>query len=83
MKTAITILDAQGSQVFGLDSTTAAMLYARGDRVFQLPHGMTVRLSGELPIAEDLRNPSLDRALASLSDAGTTTHRTDRFFGDL
>lgn len=54
LRTGFVIYDELGHQVFGLDSLTAENLYRRGNRRFDLPHGMHVRLLCDLPQAQDL-----------------------------
>jgi hypothetical protein len=77
---AFIILDKDGRQVFGLDDATRMHLYRRGDRVFKIGHGMSVKILCDLPTARDAYNPgNSDCQNANPNDGETTIHRIGRF----
>jgi hypothetical protein len=80
MKSSITIIDEHGRQVFGLDNEMQLHLYRRGDRVFPIGHGLSVKILCDLPNARDAYSQeSGDRQTATPPDVGTTMHRIYRY----
>jgi hypothetical protein len=82
MMNAITIYNAEGRQVFGLDSETQLALYKRGQRVFQLPGNLTLRIACDLPNAVDPCNQeSADYPTATRCGVETTNHHSGIYDG--
>jgi hypothetical protein len=79
---AILIHDANGRQVFGLDSDTQLALYRRGVRTFTLPGGLTLKILCALPNAvEPDTLETLDCRSAIRHGAETTIPHSGIFDG--
>jgi hypothetical protein len=78
MMNAILIHDANGRQVFGLDSETQLALYRRGVRTFTLPNGLTLKILCALPNAADAHSlETLDCHSATPNGEETTSRHSD------
>jgi len=88
IRIAIRIFDAQGRQVFGVDSLTAENLYRRGDRRFDLPGGLYAKLDADLPAADSTVANGVRETLTRTADTNPSRIRAicakgARIFGNL